>query len=354
MEAQLKVRDLQVGFDVFKGHVDVVKLDELSIGRGESYGLVGESGAGKTVLALTLLGLLPQPPAVIHASEMRLGGVDLINMSPKELRAIRGRHIAMIFQDPMSALDPVYSVRAQMSEVICRRAGVDRAEAFERILKYMHLVELPDPETIVHKYPHQLSGGQRQRLIIALALSCGADFLIADEPTRNLDVTVQASILKTMYRLRQELEVSMLFIANSLALVSAMCDRVGILMRGRLVETGTARDIVEEPMHPYTLDLLHAVPRKGEALVDNGVGLTDVDASRSACCHYRRCRSRGPACENTEALAMLPVSETHAVACPKAAAASPAVLAEAALGLASAPAATGYRVVQHQSRRGDT
>jgi oligopeptide/dipeptide ABC transporter ATP-binding protein len=354
MEEVLRIRDLRVGFEVYRGFVDVLNLGELSIQRGESYGLVGESGAGKTVLALALLGLLRRPPAVIHASEMRLGGVDLLSISPKELRALRGRHIAMIFQDPMSSLDPVYTVRSQMIGVIRRRSGVDRAAALQRTLEYMRLVELPDPETIVEKYPHELSGGQRQRVIIALALSCGADFLIADEPTRNLDVTVQASILKTMYRLRQELEVSMLFIANSLALVSAMCDRVGILMRGRLVETGTARDIVEEPMHPYTLDLLHAVPRKGEALVDNGVGLTDVDASRSACCHYRRCRSRGPACENTEALAMLPVSETHAVACPKAAAASPAVLAEAALGLASAPAATGYRVVQHQSRRGDT
>jgi len=353
MEEVLRIRDLRVGFEVYRGFVDVLNLGELSIQRGESYGLVGESGAGKTVLALALLGLLRRPPAVIHASEMRLGGVDLLSISPKELRALRGRHIAMIFQDPMSSLDPVYTVRSQMIGVIRRRSGVDRAAALQRTLEYMRLVELPDPETIVEKYPHELSGGQRQRVIIALALSCGADFLIADEPTRNLDVTVQASILKTLYRLRQELGVSVLFIANSLALVSAMCDRVGILLHGRIVEAGTVREIVEDPMHPYTLDLLRAVPRKGETLLDDETHLVEVEC-HSGCWHFARCRARGPVCESAEAPVLLPISETHVVACVRAATAPPAILADQPLGLGCVPATTGDLVVPHQAPPGDS
>jgi len=313
----LSIRGLQVGFEVFRGFVDVLDIDELDIQPGEAYGLVGESGAGKTVLALAILGLLRQPPARVKADVLALHGKSIVKKRQKELRAMRGRDIAMIFQDPMSALDPVFTAGQQLTDVLRRREGLDRKQARSRALELMCLVELPDPEMMLDKYPHQLSGGQRQRVIIALALACGAKLLIADEPTRNLDVTVQASMLKTIHRLRDELGVSLLFIANNLGPISAMCDRVGILLKGRIVETGLVRDVVRTPLHPYTLDLLHAVPRKGERLGDKDTEIyEEVDRSVSRCWHYARCKLRSAACEGSEPLRLTGVSVTHAVACP--------------------------------------
>lgn len=312
----LRIRNLRVGFEVFEGFVDVLDLGELTLNPGESYGLVGESGAGKTVLALALLGLLRQPPARVQADECSLGGREILQMSQKELRELRGRHIAMIFQDPMSSLDPVFTAGEQLREVLRAREGLSKRLAAERALEFLRLVELPDPVMLQDKYPHQLSGGQRQRVIIALALACGARVLIADEPTRNLDVTVQASILKTMHRLREELGMSVLLIANNLGLVSAMCDRVGILLHGSIVETGSVRDVIDRPLHPYTVDLLNAVPRKEERLLDaRNREVQDIDRSLSSCWHYPRCKSRDERCKTQNRAQLTPVSETHAVAC---------------------------------------
>lgn len=313
MADHLQVRNLSVGFHVFEGYEQVLNIGELSVGRGETMGVVGESGAGKTILALSLLGLLRQPPAQVRADAMRLGDMDLLKASPKELRQIRGSRVSIIFQDPMSALDPVCTVKSQMTDVIRRRHGTNRKSAVEQTLHYMHLVELPDPEVLVNKYPHQLSGGQRQRVIIALALACGAELLIADEPTRNLDVTVQASVLKTVDHLRQQLGVSLLFIANNLALVASLCDRVSILLLGNIVEAGSVEEILENPLHPYTRALLHAVPRKGEQLVDKSV--VEPPDLLGACPYYSRCTERGAACDALTAPAFLHVDGTHYVAC---------------------------------------
>ena len=343
----LRIRDLSVGFKTFQHFEPVLDVWELHIEHGEAYGLVGESGAGKTVLALAILGLLRQPPARVTAAELTLEGEPLLAKSARELRELRGRRISMIFQDPMSALDPAFNVGNQLTEVIHQREGLDKSEAGARALELMRLVELPAPEMMLNKYPHQLSGGQRQRVIIALALACGAQLLIADEPTRNLDVTVQASVLKTIYKLRQELGVSLLFIANNISLVSTMCDRVGILSKGRIVETGLVRDVVRTPLHPYTLDLLHAVPRREERLGDeNQKVFAEVDSTISRCGHYARCDARGPACEGQDVLPLTFVSATHGVACPQVtaslavypAAASPT---EAREELPTTPAGTG-------------
>ena len=318
MTEHLRIRELAVGFRTFDGFKEIVDVIELHVDRGEAYGLVGESGAGKTVLALAILGLLQQPPAEVKASELSLDGEPLLSMNARELRDVRGRRISMIFQDPMSALDPVFTVGNQLREVIHQRARLKGEQADARALELMRLVELPDPEMMLNKYPHQLSGGQRQRVIIALALACGSQLLIADEPTRNLDVTVQASVLKTIYKLRTELDVSLLFIANNLSLVSVMCDRVGILLKGRIVETGRVHDILDNPLHPYTLDLLRAVPRRDERLADEERNFVEIaDAALSRCGHYSRCNVRGPLCEGETALQLTPVSATHAVACPQ-------------------------------------
>jgi oligopeptide/dipeptide ABC transporter ATP-binding protein len=312
----LRIRNLKVGFEVFGGFVDVLNIGELNLRPGESYGLVGESGAGKTVLALAVLGLLRQPPARVDADECSLEGEDILRKSQKELQDMRGRRIAMIFQDPMSSLDPVFTAGHQLSEVLRKREGLTKRQAAARALEFLRLVELPDPTMLQGKYPHELSGGQRQRVIIALALACGARLLIADEPTRNLDVTVQASMLKTMHRLREELGMSLLLIANNLGLVSAMCDRVGILLHGSIVETGAVRDVIDDPLHPYTVDLLNAVPRKEERLGDaSSETLEEVDKTESSCWHYDRCKVRDERCKTLVPAELLAASETHAVAC---------------------------------------
>jgi oligopeptide/dipeptide ABC transporter ATP-binding protein len=315
-EHHLRIRNLKVGFEIFEGYVDVLNVGELTLDAGESFGLVGESGAGKTVLALAVLGLLRQPPARVEAEECSLQGVEILKMSQKELREMRGRRIAMIFQDPMSSLDPVFTAGQQLREVLRRREGLSKRQAEERAMEFLRLVELPDPAMLQGKYPHELSGGQRQRVIIALALACGARMLIADEPTRNLDVTVQASILKTMDRLRHEFGMSVLLIANNLGLVSAMCDRVGILLHGGIAETGSVRDVIDDPLHPYTIDLLNAVPRKEERLGDLDLeALEAVDRSESACWHYPRCKAREERCKTMEPPVLTAVSGAHAVAC---------------------------------------
>jgi oligopeptide/dipeptide ABC transporter ATP-binding protein len=315
-EHNLRIRNLKVGFEVFRGYVDVLNVGDLTLNPGESYGLVGESGSGKTVLALAVMGLLRQPPARVSADECSLEGQSILSMSQKELREMRGRRVAMIFQDPMSSLDPVFTAGQQLREVLRRREGLTKRQAEARALEFLKLVELPDPTMLQGKYPHELSGGQRQRVIIALALACGARVLIADEPTRNLDVTVQASMLKTMYRLREELGMSLLLIANNLGLISAMCDRVGILLHGSIAETGDVRDVIDDPLHPYTVDLLNAVPRKEERLSDlDTAALEEVDRTESSCWHYPRCKARQDRCKTQAPAELAAIGPTHQVAC---------------------------------------
>ncbi len=312
----LRIRNLKVGFETFDGFVDAVDINELTLRPGESYGLVGESGSGKTVLALALQGLLRQPPARVEADELLLTGEDVLSKSPKQLKEMRGRRVAMIFQDPMSSLDPVFNAGQQLREVLRKREGLGKREAATRALEFLRLVELPDPELLQDKYPHQLSGGQRQRVIIALALACGARVLIADEPTRNLDVTVQASVLKTMHRLREDLDMSLLFIANNLGLISAMCGEVGILLGGRIVENGTVREVIDDPLHPYTIDLLNAVPRSDERLQASAIqALDEVDDEESSCRYYTRCSQRDDRCRTRVPVRLTPVRGTHSVAC---------------------------------------
>jgi oligopeptide/dipeptide ABC transporter ATP-binding protein len=311
----LEVRDLKVGFDTFDGHVPVLNVHELAIQQGEAFGLVGESGAGKTVLALAILGLLQQPPASVSAQMLHLAGQDVLAMSPRDVRGLRGRQMSMIFQDPMSALNPMFSVGAILTDVVKERAGLTRSEVPGRVLELLRLVELPDPETMLRKYPHQLSGGQRQRVIIALALACGSRFLVADEPTRNLDVTVQASVLNTIRNLRDELNVSVLFIANTLALAAASCDKVGVLLQGAIVEVGTVREVLHSPLHPYTKELLRAVPSRGETRTEPKFAESSNGQGQSPCPHYGRCSVRLSCCAEREPLQLMPATETHAVAC---------------------------------------
>ena len=215
MGEYFKIKDLRVGFKTFEGQKNVLDIDTMVLNKGETFGIVGESGAGKTVLALTILRLLSSPPAVIESGSILFNGEDLLQKSESEMRKIRGRHISMIFQDPMSTLNPVFTVGEQIIRVFRNNKRISRKEAEKEALGMIEMVKLPDAKNIMGKYPHELSGGQRQRIVIAIALSCGAEFLIADEPTRNLDVTIQAGILKLIAELQRELGVTVLFIANN-------------------------------------------------------------------------------------------------------------------------------------------
>lgn len=267
MSAYFEIRNLKIDYKTYEKQQNVLDIERIAIEKGKTYGIVGESGSGKTVLALAIMGLLPCPPGIIKSGEIIFDGEDLLKKNNKEMaQKYRGSRIAMIFQDPMSTLNPVFTVGYQMIQVIGQHQRLNKKEAYKKAIEMIQIVKLPDAEDIMKKYPHQLSGGQRQRIIIAMALACGAEFLIADEPTRNLDVTIQASILKLMKELQRKFEVTVLFIANNLSLLSTFCDEIAILHDGRIVEQGKVKDVIGSPQNSYTRILINSVT-KGESVV---------------------------------------------------------------------------------------
>ncbi len=262
MNPYFTIKDLKINHKTFEGSKNVLDIDNITINKGKTYGLVGESNAGKTVLALAILRLLATPPGEIVSGEILLNGENLLKKTEREMTRIRGKKIAMIFQDPMSTLNPVLTVGYQMKQIILKDRNIYSKEAERKAIEMINKVKISDAENIMEKYPHELSGGQRQRIIIGMALLCGAEFIIADEPTRNLDVTIQAGILKLISQLQQEFKVTVLFIANNLGLVSAVCDEIGVLYKGQIVERGNIRDVMENPQHEYTKILLEAAKTK--------------------------------------------------------------------------------------------
>ena len=272
MEKYLEIKNLKINYKTFEGSKPVLDIDYIGVERGKTYGLVGESGAGKTVLALAIQKLLAVPPGEILSGEILIDGEDVLKLSQKDMeRRIRGKKVSMIFQDPMSTLNPVFTVGEQMRKVVTTQRKVSKKEADQIVLDMVRTVKLPDPEKLVHKYPHELSGGQRQRVIIAMALLCGAELIIADEPTRNLDVTIQAGILKLIAELQKEFSVAVLYISNNLGLVSAMCDQIGILRNGVIVERGNPHEIMNNPQHEYTKTLLNAITTKKVVRADSNI-----------------------------------------------------------------------------------
>lgn len=272
-----KIENLKLNYKGFDACDTILDIDHLEIKKGESFGLVGESGAGKTVLALLIQRLLLMPPGELVSGKIYLDGEDLLTKSDREMKKINGKKIAMIFQDPMSTMNPVYTIGQQLTDIIKTHFDMNKEKIKEKALEMLHLVNLPDAENALEKYPHQLSGGQRQRVIIAMALSCGAEFFIADEPTRNLDVTIQAGILKLLKNLQKELGVTLLFIANNLGIVSATCDKVAVLKEGRIVESGATREILSQPKHDYTKLLINFMDlKKMKRGIDHKENLLEV------------------------------------------------------------------------------
>jgi len=256
----LSVRDLVTTFDTDVGRLTAVDGVSFDVRRGRTLGIVGESGCGKSVTALSIMRLLPQPMGRIQGGRILFEGRDLATLPPAELHRIRGGRIGMIFQEPMTALNPVQPIGRQLSEVFLLHRTRDTADAWRRGTEMLRKVGIPAPETRMHEYPHQLSGGMRQRVVIAMALACEPAVVIADEPTTALDVSIQGQILHEMRRLARETGVALVWITHDLAVVSNLADDIAVMYAGRIVERGTAADVLQRPRHPYTRGLLDSVP----------------------------------------------------------------------------------------------
>ena len=260
MHNLLQIRNLQTSFKTENGTVRAVDNVSFDIGAGEVVGLVGESGCGKTAASLSILQLLPTPPAVIEGGEILFSGRDLLKLSREEIRRIRGNEIAMIFQEPMTSLNPVYTIGNQLSETLRLHQMLNAKAARNRAIEMLGLVGIPRPGEVIDEYPHRFSGGMRQRAMIAMALSCNPKLLIADEPTTALDVTIQAQILELMHELREKIGMSILFITHDLSVIAEMTDRVVVMYSGKVVEQADVVTLFHEPRHPYTKGLIGSRP----------------------------------------------------------------------------------------------
>ncbi|MGH7549801.1 MAG: ABC transporter ATP-binding protein [Gemmatimonadota bacterium] len=264
MPPLLRVEDLRTVFHTEEGTAKAVDGVSFEIAEQETLGIVGESGCGKSVTALSILRLIPDPPGRIEGGRVVFQNRDLLSISEKEMRRIRGNEIAMIFQEPMTSLNPVYTIGEQIGEVLRLHRGMSRGEAEERSIEMLRRVRIPDPEQRVEEYPHQLSGGQRQRIMIAMALACDPALLIADEPTTALDVTVQAQILDLLRQLQNEFGMAIMLITHDLGVIAETAHRVVVMYAGIVAEMGTVEQIFDGPNHPYTEGLKAAIPKLGE------------------------------------------------------------------------------------------
>ncbi len=320
MEHLLDVQDLCVAFrdDARREHT-VVDHVSFSLDRGEILCIVGESGCGKSVTSLAIMNLLSRNGRIING-RIRFDGQELTKMSDKELDRIRGSEIAMVFQDALTSLNPVFTIGRQLTESLRVHLGMTKADAFKKAVSLLETAGLPDPETMMKKYPHQLSGGQRQRVMIAIAISCGPRLLIADEPTTALDMTIQAQIMSMTRKLIRELDMSMILITHDLGLVAEMADRVVVMYAGQIVETADVYSLFSAPAHPYTKALLGAVPSIYDSpdrrLVSIRGTVPESYENLTGCRFADRCRNAGPDCLKTLAgQAVYSVGDGHCVRC---------------------------------------
>ena len=321
--ALLEVENLEVVFGTDAGPLKAVDGLSFSIDRGETLCLVGESGCGKSVTALSILRLIPDPPGRIARGRIRFDGQEMTELPEPALRSIRGRRIAMIFQEPMTSLNPVYTVENQIAEVLRLHLRMTRAQARERVVDLLAQVGIPAPRRRMSDYPHQLSGGMRQRVMIAMALACGPELLIADEPTTALDVTIQAQILELIQKLQQDQGLALLLITHDMGVVAEMQGRVAVMYAGRAVEQGTALELFDRPLHPYTQGLLAAIPRPDPATGSSkrpGGRLANIQGQVPSllnlppgCRFAGRCPEAEPRCR--EADPPLELKQGHQVAC---------------------------------------
>ena len=257
----LAVKNLHVQFKTYAGIVEAVRGLNFELETGEVLAIVGESGCGKSVTAQSIMRLIPEPPGKITAGSIIFKGEEILNQSERKMRSIRGNTISMVFQDPMTSLNPVLNVRTQINESLRQHKTISNQEASRRAVELLNLVGIPAPEARLKQYPHELSGGLRQRVMIAMALACDPQLLIADEPTTALDVTIQAQILELLKTIKEKLQMSLILITHDLGVVAGLADRVMVMYAGQIIETGTVDQVLNNPLHPYTWGLLRSLPR---------------------------------------------------------------------------------------------
>jgi len=319
----LEVRGLTTVFQTRGGEVHAVNDVSFHLRPGELLGVVGESGSGKSVTMMSLIGLLPMPPAQVRAGQVLLGGVDILQATPEELRRVRGARVGFVFQDPMTSLNPVFTVGSQIMEPLRKHMGMTRAQAETRAVELLDLVGIPDARKRLKTYPHQFSGGMRQRVMIAIALACDPEVLIADEPTTALDVTIQAQILELVKELRQKLGMAIVWITHDLGVIAGIADRVMVMYGGQVVEQAPVRDLFGQPQHPYTRALLKTIPKLGgtrEARLQAIDGQPPILTAAPAACAFAprcahafdRCRAENPARRPVDGR---PLGHGHDVAC---------------------------------------
>lgn len=318
MKPLLDIQELAVSFATYAGEVKAVDHVSFQIFPGEAVGIVGESGCGKSVTAHAIMRLLPTPPATYKHGQILFAGADLLQQPEAELEKIRGNDIGIVFQDPMTSLNPVLTVGLQIAESLQQHQQLSKAAAYARAVELLQLVGIPSPEQRIKNYPHQFSGGMRQRVMIAIALACKPRLLLADEPTTALDVTIQAQILTLLKDLQAGLQMSILFISHDLGAIAGICSRVIVMYAGRIAETGTAEDIFHHPRHPYTRGLLQSVPRLDAKHQQTLTGIEgqppDLLRPPAGCPFHPRCRQAMRICAETYPATTL-ITRLHSVNC---------------------------------------
>ena len=318
MEEVLKIENLHVSFDSYAGEVHAVRGVTLDVKEGEVLDIVGESGCGKSVTAQTIMKLNPMPPARIKEGSITLCGRDIVAASEKEMQDIRGQEVSMIFQDPMTCMNPTMRVGKQLTETLVKKKKISRAEAEKEAVRLLKMVQIPNAEQRAKQYPHEFSGGMRQRAMIAMALACNPKLLIADEPTTALDVTIQAQIMQLMGKIKDETKTAIILITHDLGVVANLADKVAVMYAGKVVEKGTARDIFYKPGHPYTKALLKSLPtidtKKEEQLVSIPGTPPDLYAPPQGCGFASRCEHCMKICQVNQP-PVFEVGEGHTASC---------------------------------------
>jgi oligopeptide transport system ATP-binding protein len=318
VEKILEVENLHISFKTYSGEVKAVRGASFDLNKGETLAIVGESGCGKSVTSQAIMKLIPTPPATYNKGKIRYQGQDVIAMDEKQMSKIRGKEVAMIFQDPMTSLNPTMTVGDQLTEGIRKHQNVSTTEAKKKALDMLKLVGIPNPESRFKQYPHQFSGGQKQRVMIAMALSCNPNLLIADEPTTALDVTIQAQIMDLMKNLQVKFGTSIILITHDLGVVAETADRVTVMYAGQVVETGTIEEIFKDPRHPYTWGLLNSMPKinqnRGEELSPIPGAPPDLSNPPKGCAFAARCKHAMKICREHDP-ELSTCSDTHRVFC---------------------------------------
>lgn len=302
MSKLLEVEDLEVSFKTYAGEVQAVRDVSFYVDRGESIAVVGESGCGKSVTMQSILGLLSVPPAIVKKGSIRFDGKDITKLNDRQMEALRGPEMSIIFQDPMTSLNPTMVVGEQISDGIVRHQKINKKEAFQKAIDMLSLVGIPNPERRARQYPHEFSGGMRQRVMIAIALACNPKLLIADEPTTALDVTIQAQILDLMRDIQKKFGTSIVMITHNLGVVANIAERVLVMYAGKIIESASVDDIFYSPQHPYTVALLKSFPNlnthRGEKLTSIEGTPPDLIAPPPGCAFAPRCEYAMKACES--------------------------------------------------------